>query len=269
MADKGIFDLSGKVALVTAGGWGIGRVYCEVMAEFGADVVCNDIVEETAQETIGLISKFGHKAIVIKADASKEDEIESMVKGTVEQLGTIDIVFANAGILERSAVKIHEKPVEDWDRVYALQPRGTFLLMRAVFPIMMKNKRGSFITTASIGGLTPTSCGGFFELLSAYNSAKAAVIMLTKMAARQYGEYRIRVNSICPGYQHKSEPPMSLTGLSEEARSSIEEKIIIPFTPLRRVGLPEELKGLAIWLASDASSFVTGQTFVQDGGMIA
>lgn len=267
MEGRGIFDLSGKVVLVTGGGWGIGRTYCEAMAEFGADVACNDIVEEMAEETIGLISKFGNEAIAIKADASKENEIEYMVKRTVKHFGKIDVVFANAGILDRSVVKIHEKTVEDWDRVYAVQPRGVFLLMRAAFPIMMKNKRGSFIATASTGGLRVSSRGGFFELLSAYNSAKAAVIMLTKIAARQYGGYGIRVNAICPGYQHKSEPPTSQAGLSEQERSMIEEKLIIPFTPLQRVGLPEELKGLAVWLASDASSFVTAQAFVQDGGM--
>ena len=261
MAVKGIFDLSGKVALVTGGGSGIGRAYCEAMAEFGADVACSDIVEQKAQETVRLINKFRHQVIAIKADASKQDEIEYMVNRTVEELGTIDIVFANAGIADGSLVKIHEKPVEDWDRVMALQPRGTFLLMRAVFPIMMKKKSSSFITTASIGGLTPTCAGGIFQLGTAYDTAKAAVIMLTKMAAKQYGEYGIRVNAICPGYQRTAMAP-------EEARPMMEE-IIVNLTPMGRVGLPEELKGLAIWLASDASSFVTGQTFVQDGGMIA
>jgi len=261
MTEKSIFDLSGKVALVTGGGSGIGRAYCEAMAEFGADVACSDIEEQKAQETVKLISKFGHRAIAIKADASRQDEIKSMVNRTVEELGTIDIVFANAGIGDESMVKIHEKPVEDWDRVMALQPRGTFLLMRAVFPIMMKKKSGSFINTASIGGLTATSASGPFQLITAYNSAKAAVIMLTKMAAKQYGEYGIRVNAICPGLHRTDLAP-------EEVRPMLEE-IIVPLTPLKRVGLPEELKGLAVWLASDASSFVSGQTFVQDGGMIA
>jgi NAD(P)-dependent dehydrogenase (short-subunit alcohol dehydrogenase family) len=261
MAERGIFDLSGKVALVTGGGSGIGRAYCQAMAEFGADVACSDIVEQAAQETVRLIGKYGHRAIAIKADASKQDEINHMVIRTVEELGTIDIVFANAGIGDQSLVKLHEESVEDWDRVMALQPRGTFLLMKAVFPIMMKKKSGSFISTASIGGLTTTAAGGFFQLLTAYCSAKGAVVMLTKIAAKQYGEYGIRVNAICPGVQ--------LTSMVTEEMKPLVESIIVPLTPLGRLGKPEELKGLAIWLASDASSFVTGQTFVQDGGMIA
>jgi NAD(P)-dependent dehydrogenase (short-subunit alcohol dehydrogenase family) len=259
MEGKRIFDLSGKVALITGGGSGIGRAYCEAMAEFGADVACNDVLEDKARETVDLISKFGHRTIAIKADASKEDEIEYMVNKTVKEFGTVDVVFSNACIGDKNIVKIHEKPVEDLDMIYAFQPRGTFILMRAVFPLMMGKRNGSFITTASIGGLTPTPCGGLFGLLAAYNTCKAAVIMLTKMAARQYAQHGIRANAICPGYQR--------TSMGVDKRSALED-IIVPLTPMGRVGLPEELKGLAIWLASDASSFVTGQTFVQDGGMI-
>jgi NAD(P)-dependent dehydrogenase (short-subunit alcohol dehydrogenase family) len=144
----------------------------------------------------------------------------------------------------------------------ALQPRGTFLLMKAAFPVMMKKRRGSFISTASIGGLTTTCSGGPFQVLTAYQSAKAAVILLTKMASRQYGEYGIRVNAICPGYVRTPMAP------SEEVRAMLEAHTLA-FTPLKRIGMPDELKGMAVWLASDASSFVTGQTFVQDGGMIA
>jgi len=261
MAKKSFFDLSGKVALVTGGGSGIGRAYCEAMAEFGADVACSDIDEKRAQETVKLISKFCHKAIAIKADASKQDEIEYLVNRTVKELGTIDIVFANAGISDKHMVKIHEEPVEDWDSVMALQPRGTFLLMRVVFPIMMQKGGGSFIATASIGGLPPVVAGGFFRNIAAYATSKAAVIMLTRIAAKQYGEYGIRVNAICPGVQ--------LTAMITKEMKQIIEKLIVPHTPLGRLGRPKELKGLAVWLASDASSFVTGQTFVQDGGMMA
>ena len=257
---RGIFDLSGKVALITAGGSGIGRAYCEAMAEFGADVLCADLMLEKAEETVEIIKEFGHRALAVKADASREEDIRGMVERAVKEFGGIDVAFANAGIMDRSRVMIHEKPVEDWDSVMALQPRGTFLLMKAVFPIMMAKRRGSFISTASIGGITPTAAGGSFDLQTAYNTSKAAVIMLTKVATKQYGGYGIRVNAICPGYQR--------TGMaSEEVRPMVEE-IILKLTPLKRIGLPQELKGLAVWLASDASSFVTGQTFVQDGGMI-
>jgi NAD(P)-dependent dehydrogenase (short-subunit alcohol dehydrogenase family) len=261
MEGKGIFDLSGKVALVTGGGSGLGQAYCEAMAEFGADVACVDIMEQKAQQTVKLISRYGHRAIAIKADVSKQDEIKNMVDRTVKELGTIDIVFANAGVGDKDMVKIHQATVEDWDRVFSLQPRGVFLLMQAVFPIMMKQKTGCFITTASIGGLWPIPPGELFYYPVAYSTAKAGVIMLTKLAARQYGEFGIRANAICPGY-HRT--PM----LPEELRPIVEEAIL-GLTPLKRVGSPKDIKGLAVWLASDASSFVTGQVFIEDGGMIA
>jgi NAD(P)-dependent dehydrogenase (short-subunit alcohol dehydrogenase family) len=260
MSKKGIFDLTGKIALVTGAGSGFGRAFCQGLAEFGADVACCDIDEQKAKETVNQIGEFGHRAIAIKADAANQAEIESMVNRTVKKLGTIDIVFSNAGASDGCMCKIHEEPVENWDRVMALQPRGTFLLMKAVFPIMMKKRSGSFISTSSISGITVIA-PGFFQLMAAYASAKAGVIMLTKIAAKQYGEYGIRVNAICPGGH--------LTGMVTPEARPLMEKLIIPMTPLGRLGRPEEMKGLAVWLASDASSYVTGQTFVQDGGMIA
>jgi len=261
MENKNIFDLSKKVVLVTGGGSGIGRAYCEAVAQFGANVVCADIAAEKADETVDIVKTFGRKAVGIRVDASKEDEIQNMVNRSIEEFGNVDVVFANAGIPDKDLVLIHEKSIEDWDAVMALQPRGTFLLMKAIFPIMMKKRQGSFISTASIAGLTTTCSGGPFQVLTAYHAAKAAVIMLTKMASRQYGEYGIRINAICPGYVRT---PMA----SEDVRGILEAHTLA-FTPLKRIGMPDELKGMAVWLASDASSFVTGQTFVQDGGMIA
>jgi NAD(P)-dependent dehydrogenase (short-subunit alcohol dehydrogenase family) len=241
------------------------------MAEFGAEVACADIDEEKAQETVDIISHFGHRAVAIKADVSRQDEIKHMVNRTVDEFGTIHIVFANAGIPDSSKVRIHEKPVDDFDKVMALNLRGTFLLMQAVLPIMMKNRGGSFISTASVGGLSTTPASslneGHYRMITAYTVSKAGVIMLTKMAAKQYGEYGIRVNAICPGV-HRT--PMSMpTGEEKTPMIQMKEEILPKLTPLGRIGLPEELKGLAIWLASDASSFATGQTFVQDGGLIA
>jgi len=262
MSKGSIFDLSGKVVLVTGGGSGIGRAYCEAVAEFGASVVCADLAAENAEETVSIIEAFGHRAIAVRADVSREEDIRITVSRTIEEFGTIDVAFANAGIPDKDLVPIHEKSVEDWDSVMALQPRGTFLLMKAVFPVMMRKKQGSFITTASIGGLTTTCSSGPFQVLTAYQTAKAAVIMLTKMASRQYGEYGIRVNAICPGYIRTSMAP------GEEVRAMLEEQTLA-VTPLKRIGMPDDLKGLAVWLASDGSAFVTGQTFVEDGGVIA
>lgn len=258
MAENNIFDLTGKVALVTGGGSGLGRAYCEGMAEFGADVACCDIIEERARETTEIISKFGHRTMAIGADVSRPDEIEAMVNRTVGELGSLDIVFANAGINEKTMGKrIHEKPIEDWDHTMDVNLRSIFLLMRSVFPLMMPKKAGSFITTASVGGLWPV----LIPMSGIYATSKAGVIMLTKVAARQYAGDGIRVNAICPGYHRTSLHP-------EGVRQEI-EKTMLARMPLKKIAMPNDIKGLAVWLASEASSFVTGQIFIEDGGEMA
>ena len=260
MAEKGIFDLSGKVALVTGGGSGIGRAYCEAMAEFGADVACAGRTEHKLKKTVELIRPYGHRAIAIKADISKEDEIEKMIDRTIKELGKLDIVFCNAGIAIPFN-RIHEVPVEDWDSLMAVNLRGVFLLMRAALRYMVKQKSGCIINTASIMGIRAGGEGKSLTNLAAYSTAKAGVIALTRNAAVEYGRDGIRVNAIAPGYHRTALTP-------PEKRKEV-EALHIRNIPLGRVGKPGELKGLAVWLASDASSFVTGQTFVQDGGMIA
>jgi NAD(P)-dependent dehydrogenase (short-subunit alcohol dehydrogenase family) len=258
---KEIFDLKGKVAVVTGGGSGLGQVFCEAMAEFGADVVCVGRTEEKLKETVAKIRPYGHRTLAISADVTKQAEIERMVNQTVRELGAIDIFFANAGIREKSFVMIHEKPVADWDDVMDADLRSVFLQMRAVFPVMMKQKSGSFITTSSAGGVWPLAQDRWVYTQTAYATAKAGLIMLTKAAARQYGPFGIRVNTICPGY-HRT----PLTPANEVASL---EKMISKLLPLGRPGMPEEIKGLAVWLASGASSFVTGQIFIEDGGYLA
>ena len=257
MVDKSIFDLTGKAALVTGGGAGIGRGYCQGLAEFGAKVACCDIIGERADETVESIGKYGNKAIALTADISKQDDIERAVRATVDELGSIDIVFANAGITEAYRIPIHKKPIEDWDHVMEVNLRSVFLLMRVVFPLMMERKGGSFISTSSVGGLWPVTT----PMGSAYATSKAGVIMLTKVAARQYAGHGIRANVICPGWHR--------TMLHSEERRQVIDEIIQARVPMKRIGMPEDMKGLAVWLASDASSYVTGQVFVSDGGEIA
>jgi NAD(P)-dependent dehydrogenase (short-subunit alcohol dehydrogenase family) len=259
---KNIFDLSGKVALVTAGGHGLGRAYCEAMAEFGADVACADINKALAEETVAIIKKFGHRAIAIEADVSKQDQIERMVNQTVAELGTVDILFCNAGT-DHPLVRLHELPVESWDACINLNLRGTFLCMRAVLPVMLKQKKGSIISTASIAGITAGGWEWSVPNLYAYGASKAGIINLTKYTAVAYAKDGIRINAIAPGgHDTKS------TFIPPEVIQPYIEKVA-KFCPMGRVGRPEEIKGLAVWLASDASSYVTGQTFVQDGGFIA
>jgi len=183
------------------------------------------------------------------------------VKKTVDKFGRLDIVFCNA--TDRiNFYNIHEMPVEDWDRVMDLDLRGVFLLIKEILPQMMKQKKGSIIIINAIGGLSAGG-GKMISKMSGYASAKAGLVGLTKHAAVEYGKYGIRVNSIAPG--------MHLTDLFSNPDEGMKKVIDmhIENTPLGRVGVPDDIKGIAVWLASDASSFVTGQTIVQDGGMTA
>ena len=263
MASKSMFDLSGKVALVTGASSGMGKAICEALAEYGADVACDDLLENSARETAESLKKFGHRSIGISGDAFEESSIQQMVESTVKQLGTIDIVFAHAGIVDTTPARIHELSVADWDRVASRYIRGIFILMKTVFPIMMKKKSGNFITTSAATALFPLPPVGNLHLATSYITSKSAVIMLTKIAARQYGEYGIRANIICPGY-HKS-----LHHIADAEPMDNMEEFIKNMTPLGRVGESSDIKGLAVYLASDASRFVTGQIVTEDGGFMA
>lgn len=258
---KNRFDLSGKHVLVTGAGSGMGASICEAMAESGADVVCVDIIHNAAQKTAENISQHGRKAISLKADAFEETDIRRMIKTTVDELGSIDVVFAHAAIVDTTPTRLHDLSIDDWDRIASRYIRGIFMTMKFIFPLMMEQKSGSFITTSAATGFWPLPPVGTLHMAVPYITGKAAAIMLTKLAAKHYGEFSIRANIICPGYhrsQHHTEGPFL-----EEM-----EKFVMDCTALKRVGLPDDIKGLAVFLASDASAFITGQIFTEDGGMM-
>jgi NAD(P)-dependent dehydrogenase (short-subunit alcohol dehydrogenase family) len=259
--ERDLFDLSGRVAVVTGGGSGLGRVICEVLADYGANVVAVGRSSEKLAQTLDCLAGSDGRCTAVAADVTRPDDIDALVRRVTEEFGGIDVFFANAGIREKSFVLIHEKPIEDWDEVMNADLRSVFLQMRAVFPSMMERRHGSFVTTSSVGGMWPLANDRWVYTQTAYAVAKAGLVMLTKAAARQYGPYGIRVNSICPGYHR--------TPLTPEDEVVEVEQTISRLLPLGRPGMPEEVKGLALWLASDASSFVTGQVLIEDGGYLA
>ena len=265
MAYRDLFDISGKVALVTGGGSGIGRVLCEAMAEFGADVACVDINRKGAEETVERIRKFGHRTLVVEADVTKPDEVEGMISETVAELSNIDIQFNNAGIVTFPA-RIHEITIENWDRVMAVNLKGVFLCMRAVLPIMMSQKRGCIINIASVAGLVATVPE--LQSYGNYNASKAGVINLTKQGAVEYADYGIRVNAIAPNLVAGTNQATWRTKWSGEMLDRYNE-VVLSRVPMKRRSDPADLKGVAVYLASNASSYVTGQTFVVDGGLMA
>jgi NAD(P)-dependent dehydrogenase (short-subunit alcohol dehydrogenase family) len=261
--ENSLFDLCGRVAVVTGGGSGLGRVYCEAMAKYGADVVCVGRTEPKLKGTVDIISRYGHRAVAAKADVSRPDEVEDMVNKVVAEFGKIDILFNNAGVAG-APTRIGETPIEEWDRIIATDLRGVFLCMRAVLPVMAKQKKGSIINISSIGGF-----GGADPEVApaAYGASKAAVNVITKYAAVEYAKDGVRVNCIAPGMHPTGfEQAMGITGdeLAKHMQALYDRNI-----PMARGGKPSEMEGLAVFLASDASSFITGQVIIQDGGQLA
>jgi NAD(P)-dependent dehydrogenase (short-subunit alcohol dehydrogenase family) len=258
--DKGIFDISGKTALVTGASRGLGRAFAEVLAEYGADVVCVGRDQAKLTETAEELNKYGHKNITITADVSDATEIQRMVEEAVRQFGKIDILVNNAGIAGGYA-KIHEMAIEVWDKIINTNLRSQFLCMKAVLPYMITNKGGSIINISSNAGLRAE--GSFVP--PPYGVSKAGVISLTQYAALQYVKDNIRINAIAPG-MHRSElgHPKDRE-IARQIEKGAEDFCAVN-VPMGRLAEAAELKGLIILLASNASSFITGQVFVQDGG---
>lgn len=259
MTRGSIFDLSGKVALVTGAGGHLGPAYCEALAEFGADVACCDIDEPAAQRSAELIRKFGNRTLAIRADVTSPGDVEDMVNATVIELGSLDILLNNAG-MHVTPCKLHELTLEAWDEVVDSHLRSVFLCMRAALPIMTKQKRGSIINISSAAVLRIVDPELFAR--PHFDVAKAGVISLTRTAAAEYAKDGIRINCIAPGYHGTASFDSSWSKEKVEKFESVMRSRV----PMGRVGKPSDLKGLAIYLASEASSFVTGQIFVQDGG---
>ncbi len=261
-----LFQLKGKVALVTGAGSGLGRVFCEAMAEAGGEVVCADINESWAKETEEIIARYGVKTLVIKADVSRQEDVKAMFSKVEKEFGKLDVLFNNAGVTTKS-LQIHEMPLEDWNRVIGINLTGVFMCMQEGIKMMLRHKKGSIINIASVLGIVGVDPN--LLALSNYAAAKSGVIGLTRQGAAEYGPFGIRINAIAPGWHLGTRLADGAGIIQTEEEAITFAKKISELTPMRRVGEPVELKGLAIYLASDASSFVTGSVFVQDGGWSA
>lgn len=254
---KSLFDLTGKVAVVTGAGSGLGAMFARALAEAGASVVCADINEEHAIRTATELSVAGYNVIPLKVDVTAEAEVDGMIQDAVDRLGGIDIMVNNAGVAATGTPE--ETSLEDWQRVIDVNLTGVFLGARAAGRAMLKaGTGGKIINIASILGHGATYPGG----AAGYAASKGAVVNLTRELAVQWAKAGIQVNAIGPAYF----PSDMTSGILEnhEVRSMIEER-----TPMGRLGCQEELKGPVVFLASDASSYVTGQTLYVDGGWTA
>ncbi len=250
--------LENKVAIITGGAGGIGKVSAKRFLEEGAKVVLVDLFQESLDQTKAELDKFG-EVITIQADVSQEEDVKNYVDKTVERFGKIDVFFNNAGI-EGKVAPITEQKVEDLDKVLAVNVRGVFLGLKHVLAVMKEQGYGSVINTSSVAGLSGS------PNVTPYIASKHAVVGLTKATAVEVAPYKVRVNSIHPSPVNtrmmRSLEEGFAPGQAEAAKADMEKSI-----PLGRYGESEDISNLVLFLASDESSFITGVQYRVDGGM--
>jgi 2-dehydro-3-deoxy-D-gluconate 5-dehydrogenase len=257
------FRLHGRVALVTGAGGGLGSAFALALAEAGADVACVDLSPEAAEGTAGEIRALGRRAVAIRADVSVEADAIAMVQQTLADLGGLDVAFANAGIAEEFQPLI-ESSLESWKNVIDVDLTSVYLTAREAAKVMVPRSRGKIVNTASIYGFVANFRRGRGR---AYAAAKAGVVNLTRSLAIELAPHNVQVNGIAPTFIRTNIAGGLLRGDTDESRQYLAE--IAERTPIGRIGTPEELKGVAVFLASPASDLMTGYTVAVDGGFLA
>lgn len=248
--------LKGQVAIVTGGASGIGRAIAEVFAREGAQVVVADLSAAGAEQAAAALQGAGAQALALTVDVRDAAAIQAMVQATVARFGGLDILVNNAGTGE-AAGPIHETPDDSFDRVIAINLRGVFLGMKHAVPAMLRRGGGRIINIASVAGVQ-----GLMGAV-AYSASKAAVIQMTKVAAKEYAAAKILVNTISPGWV---DTPM--VEQVQRERGEKFSKAMMRSLPIGRHGRPEEIAAGALFLASDAT-FMTGANLILDGGITA
>ncbi len=247
------FKLDNKVAIVTGSGRGLGQAMAIGLAEAGADVALVDVIDMS--ETQKQIEALGRKCAAITADISKKESAQKIVRETVRELGGIDILFNNAGIIRRAPITDFTE--KDWDDVMNINIRGLFFLSQSVARVLIEQKRGGkIVNTASMLSFQ----GGI--LVPSYTASKSAVMGLTRLLANELAPYQINVNAIAPGY-------MATDNTKALREDPARNKAILDRIPAGRWGKPEDLKGIAVFLAASASDYLNGYTIAVDGGWLA
>ena len=258
--NKNMFNLTGKVALVTGASYGIGYAIAKGLAQAGAKIVFNDINEEFLNKGLENYKADGIDAKGYVCDVTDEDAVNAMVKDIEETVGVIDILVNNAGVIKR--IPMHEMTDSEFRQVIDVDLNAPFICAKAVIPSMMKKGGGKIINICSM----MSELGR--ETVSAYAAAKGGLKMLTRNICSEYGEYNIQCNGIGPGYIATPQTA-PLREIQPDGERHPFDKFIISKTPAARWGNPEDLEGPAVFLASEASDFVNGHILYVDGGILA
>ncbi|MFL5031358.1 MAG: SDR family oxidoreductase [Xanthobacteraceae bacterium] len=246
-------SFAGKVAFVTGGANGIGRATALAFAREGADVVVADVSEQGNQETARMIEELGGRALAVRCDVTRTEDVKAALHKGVEAFGHLDFAFNNAGS-EQAITATADLREEEWDRIVRVNLRSVFLCMKYEIPLMLKQGGGAIVNTSSGAGVKGIAGQ------AAYCAAKFGIVGLTKAAALDYAKSNIRVNVVCPGIV---DTPMMdrFSGGTPDGRERV-----IAQEPVGRMGKPEEIAAAVVWLASDAAAFVVGHAMVIDGG---
>ncbi|KWU63946.1 MULTISPECIES: SDR family oxidoreductase [Priestia] len=253
---KDLFDLTGKTAIITGGGRGLGEQMAEGLAEAGANIVLCSRKKEACQQVADRLARLDVKTLALTCDISQPEDIKNVVHQTIETFGRIDILINNSGATWGAPVE--EMPLEAWQKVMNINVTGTFLMSQEAGKEMIKQKAGKIINIASIAGLGGTD-PQYMDTIG-YNTSKGAVITFTKDLAVKWGQHNIQVNAIAPGFF-----PTKMSGAIMEQGKDY----FLSQTPLKRFGSDADLKGAAVFLASAASNYITGDILTVDGGVHA
>ncbi len=257
MGTTGTMRLKDKVSIITGGAEGIGRSYVLRFADEGSRVVVADINIAAANTLVESLKREGKDAMAVKTDVSKLADTQEMARKTIEQFGRIDILVNNAAVAGRVALPrttVVDLNPDEWDRVIAVNLKGTFLCAKAVLPSMIAQKSGKIINIAS-----DLAFDAGAPKMTSYIASKGGVMAFTRALAREVGDYTINVNCIAPGSTLSEDPD------NKEALAN--RNIVIPLRAFKRLQYPEDVVGTAVFLASADSDFITGQTIVVNGGI--